>query len=58
MDMRTLKYMLSVEETGSITAAAREHFVTQPAVSIQLKKLEAELAAEKKADADKGGDDG
>ena len=43
MDMRTLKYMLSVEETGSITAAAREHFVTQPAVSIQLKKLQEEL---------------
>ena len=43
MDMRALKYMLSVEETGSITAAAREHFVTQPAVSIQLKKLQDEL---------------
>ena len=39
MDMRALKYMLSVEETGSITAAAKAHFVTQPAVSIQLKKL-------------------
>ena len=43
MDMRALKYMLSVEETGSITAAAKEHFVTQPAVSIQLKKLQEEL---------------
>ncbi len=43
MDMRTLKYMLSVEKTGSITAAAREHFVTQPAVSIQLRKLQEEL---------------
>ncbi len=43
MDMRVLKYMLSVEETGSITAAARAHFVTQPAVSIQLRKLQEEL---------------
>ena len=43
MDIRGLKYMLSVEETGSITAAAREHFVTQPAVSMQLKKLQEEL---------------
>ena len=43
MDMRSLKYMLSVEETGSITAAARVHLVTQPAVSIQLKKLQEEL---------------
>ena len=43
MDMRALKYLLSVEEAGSITAAAREHFVTQPAVSIQLKKLQKEL---------------
>jgi DNA-binding transcriptional LysR family regulator len=43
MDMRALKYMLSVEETGSITAAARVHFVTQPAVSIHLKKLQEEL---------------
>ena len=43
MDMRALKYMLSVEETGSITAAAKVHFVTQPAVSIHLKKLQEEL---------------
>jgi DNA-binding transcriptional LysR family regulator len=45
MDIRGLKYMLSVEETGSITAAAKAHFVTQPAVSIQLKKLQEELGA-------------
>jgi DNA-binding transcriptional LysR family regulator len=43
MDMRALRYVLSVEETGSITAAAKENFVTQPAVSIQLKKLQEEL---------------
>jgi DNA-binding transcriptional LysR family regulator len=43
MDMKALKYMLSVEETGSMTAAARAHYVTQPAVSIQLRKLQEEL---------------
>ncbi len=46
MDMRALKYMLSVEETGSITAAAKAHFVTQPAVSIQLKKLQEDLGTD------------
>ncbi len=43
MEIRTLKYILSLAEHGSFTAAARAHFVTQPAVSIALKKLEQEL---------------
>jgi DNA-binding transcriptional LysR family regulator len=43
MDMRALKYLISVDETGSMTSAARENFVTQPAVSIQLKKLQEDL---------------
>lgn len=43
MDMRALKYLLSLAERGSFTSAAREHFVTQPAVSIALRKLEEEL---------------
>jgi DNA-binding transcriptional LysR family regulator len=43
MELRSLKYLLSVSERGSFTAAAKEHFVTQPAVSIALKKLEQEL---------------
>jgi DNA-binding transcriptional LysR family regulator len=43
MELRTLKYLLSLSECGSFTAAARRHFVTQPAVSIQLAKLQEEL---------------
>lgn len=43
MELRTLKYLLSLAETGSFTAAAGEHYVTQPAVSIQIRKLEEEL---------------
>ncbi len=38
-----MKYLVSLADSGSFTAAAREHFVTQPAVSIQLKKLQEEL---------------
>ncbi|MBN2070596.1 MAG: LysR family transcriptional regulator [Candidatus Krumholzibacteriota bacterium] len=38
-----MKYYLSLAEKGSFTEAARDHFVTQPAVSIQLKKLQEEL---------------
>jgi DNA-binding transcriptional LysR family regulator len=43
MEIRALKYILSLAELGSFTAAAKAHFVTQPAVSIALKKLEREL---------------
>jgi DNA-binding transcriptional LysR family regulator len=43
MDIRQLRYFVSAIRHGSLRAAAREHFVTQPAVSIQLKNLEEEL---------------
>ena len=43
MGIRQLRYFVSAIRHGSLRAAAREHFVTQPAVSIQLKKLEGEL---------------
>jgi DNA-binding transcriptional LysR family regulator len=43
MELRSLRYLLSVSELGSFTAAAKQHFVTQPAVSIALRKLEQEL---------------
>ncbi len=43
MEIRDLKYILSLAERGSFTAAARDHFVTQPAVSIRLGKLQREL---------------
>jgi DNA-binding transcriptional LysR family regulator len=42
MEIRQLRYFLSAARLGNIGAAAAEHFVTQPAVSLQLKKLEEE----------------
>ena len=43
MEIRQLRYFVSTIRHGSLRAAAREHFITQPAVSIQLKKLEEEF---------------
>jgi DNA-binding transcriptional LysR family regulator len=43
MDIRQLRYVASIVRLGSVGAAAAENFVTQPAVSLQLKKLEEEL---------------
>jgi DNA-binding transcriptional LysR family regulator len=43
MELRQLRYFLSTVRTGSVGAAAAEHFVTQPAVSLQLQKLEASV---------------
>ena len=43
MEIRQLRYFLSAMRHGSHRAAAKENFVTQPAVSIQLKKLEEEF---------------
>ncbi len=43
MDFRTLRYFLSLYREGSFTAAAKANFITQPAISIQLRKLQEEL---------------
>lgn len=43
MDIDTLKIFVSLAELGSLTAAAEAHNLTQPAVSIRLRKLEEEL---------------
>ncbi len=40
-----LLYFWTVARTGSIVAASRELFVSQPAISTQIKALEAELGA-------------
>jgi DNA-binding transcriptional LysR family regulator len=45
MELRALKYLVSLADRGSFTAAARDRYVTQPAVSIQLRKLQEELGA-------------
>ena len=43
MEIRQLRYFLAAIRQGSLRAAAKKHFVTQPAVSVQLKKLEEEI---------------
>jgi DNA-binding transcriptional LysR family regulator len=43
MELRSIKYLISLAKTGSFTKAAAEQYVTQPAVSIQIRKLEQEL---------------
>jgi DNA-binding transcriptional LysR family regulator len=45
MEIRQLRYFLSTMRRGSLKEAAREHFVTQPAISVQLRGLEEELGA-------------
>ena len=43
MEFRQLKHFVAVVETGSISAAARQLFLAQPAISASIKKLEGEL---------------
>lgn len=43
MELRTLKYFVTVAETGSVSAAAELVNITQPALSRQVRELEREL---------------
>ncbi|MDZ4806277.1 MAG: LysR family transcriptional regulator [Candidatus Eisenbacteria bacterium] len=45
MDFETLRCFLSVAELQSFTAAARRHFITQPAVSLRMRSLEEGVGA-------------
>lgn len=45
MDLDQIRCFLTLAELGSFSAAARRHFITQPAVSQRLKALEARLGA-------------
>lgn len=43
MEIRQLRYVVAIVDLGTVRAAAAANFVTQPAVSIQLRRLEEEL---------------
>ena len=43
MELRTLRYLLAVEQAGSVTAASAAVHVTQPSLSRQLRQLERDL---------------
>lgn len=45
MELRELRYFLAVYETGSVTAAARRCFISQPSISTAVAALERELGA-------------
>ncbi len=46
MDFRQLNYFIAVAEAGSMSAAARALFVTQPTLTVAIRKLEKSLDAE------------
>ena len=43
MELRQLEYFISVARLGNVTRAAEEHFVTQPNLTVAIRKLEEEL---------------
>jgi DNA-binding transcriptional LysR family regulator len=45
MELRELRYFLAVYETGSVTAAAKRCFISQPSISAAIAALERELGA-------------
>ena len=46
MDITALEYFKIIAESGSLTKAAQQLHITQPAMSTMLKKLEEELGVE------------
>lgn len=45
MEIRQIRYFLTIQETGSFTKASEKLFVTQPTLSAAIKSLEEELGA-------------
>jgi DNA-binding transcriptional LysR family regulator len=43
MELRTLRYLLAVVDSGSVTAASHQVHIAQPSLSRQLRQLETEL---------------
>ncbi len=46
MNLRQLRYFVKVVEVGSMTRAAEQLFVAQPALGVQVKALEERLGVE------------
>ncbi len=46
MELRTLRYFLAIVDQGSVTAAARQVHIAQPAISRQIQALEVELGVD------------
>ncbi|MCW8092776.1 LysR family transcriptional regulator [Alteromonas sp. ASW11-130] len=44
MDLRNLRYFVSVYETGSFSAASKRQYIAQPSISAAIKLLEASLS--------------
>lgn len=45
LDLRSLRSFVAVASSGSISKAAESQYVAQPALSLQIKRIEAELGA-------------
>lgn len=43
LDMRSLRSFVAVVDTGSVTAAARRMYRTQPAITLQVRRLEEQI---------------
>lgn len=43
MNIQQLKYFIEITQTRNLSSAARNLFVTQPTLSLSIKKLESEL---------------
>ena len=54
MELRTLKYFLTVLQEGSITKAAKKLYITQPTLSRQLTELEQSLGRQLYSRSNKG----
>lgn len=46
MELKQLEFFISVAELGNMTKAAQQHYVSQPNITVAIKKLEDELGVE------------